>query len=185
MINGTTFLQHNKDWGDWKSNLVCNMIVRVSRSPFIHVQGFLNEYVYEISYPDGICKSRYPHRATIDKENGDVILEPTEELQELLTPERIKLMNEWFDKQVKDGVKYGVPKLLFFLIMGWTKPFWRWLYRKTGKEIFTNNKTYNEFCSAFWDEMYKAAGIDLFPGDSEQYTAPGDFMNCKYFVKGE
>lgn len=190
MRDGTLFLQHNHSWGDWKADLVTNMIERVSGSPYIHTQIYLRGKVYEITYPAGLIVSEYPGRATqsrgIDakgREWADLTLEPTEELSALLTDVVIDKMIDYFQAQEVFGVKYGLGKLVIFLLLGFTKPAWTWIYQKTGFEPFRNNIVWGEFCSALPDEMAKYAGIDMFPGESEQYTAPGDWILCRYYRK--
>jgi hypothetical protein len=70
---------------------------------------------------------------------------------------------------------YNVFLLVFDAILYPTRKLWAWVYRKTGWAPFMGPSTN---CSAAVDEIYKAMGIDLWPGEPESLTVPGDYPKC-------
>ena len=169
--DGTVFLQHNRKWSPWYMNIIPWAITNVSGSEYIHVQVMLNGVVYESRWPEGFCKGFTP----ADREYyGDRVLTPSRDL----TPEEIEKQLRFWRKRINEGVKYGTSKLVIFILLACTKPFWQWIKWTP----MSNDFLFGDFCSAAVDNSYKAAGIDLFPKHSEEYTAPGDFANC-WFLK--
>lgn len=180
--NGTIFLQANRDWGHWYSNLVTWLITKMPvRGPFIHTQIYLNGYVYEYTINgDGKARKRLRSEGagTDNREAGDLVLEPKFDL----TDEQVKKMIDWWEFQIDNGYKYGVAKLLIQLSLGLIlRPFAQFIYCHFGWELMKNNKFWGEHCSAAVDECFKEAGIDLFPRESEQYTTPSAFAYLDNF----
>lgn len=181
MKDGTIFLQHNRKWGKWYENLVTWLITKMKvRGPFIHTQIFLRGWVYEFTI-GGKSVARKTLRSngagTDAKIYGDMVREPIRDL----TEGEVDLMIEWWEEQVGKKYKYATAKLLIQLVLGWTLPFWRLMYRWFGWEIMKSNKFWGEHCSAAVDESFKVGGIDLFPEDSEQYTTPSAHAYCPFF----
>jgi len=181
MKDGTIFLQHNRKWAHWYSNVITWLITKMHvKGPFIHTQVFLRGYIYEYTIGGKSVAQktlRSDGAGTDSKKHGDMVLEPIRDL----TEQEVDNMVEWWEKQVENKYKYGVAKLLIQLILGWTLPFWKLMYRWFRLDIMKNNSTWGEHCSAAADESFKIGGIDLFPNDSEQYTTPSAFVYCNFF----
>lgn len=171
MKNGSVFLQHNRDWGQFWPNVVTKLIVKVSGSPFIHVQVYLKGYTYDTSYPKGFAKRK--GEPDVSKIHGDVLLEPIRDLTET----EVNAMIAYFEDKINNKIKYALGKLIIFLILGFLKP----IFNKIGWVPFADDRYYGEFCSAGGDEAFKFGSMDILPGQLEEYTAPGDFMKSDFF----
>jgi len=181
MKDGTVFLQHNQKWGQWYANIITWLITKMKvKGPFIHTQVFLKGWVYEYTINSGsVAQKRLRSTGAGTDGKDDMVLEPVTDL----TEDQVNKMIAWWELQVDKKYKYAVAKLLIQLLLGWTRPFWSLMYRWFGLELMKNNAFWGEHCSAAVDEGYKAAGIDLFPGESEQYTTPSAFAKCAFFNK--
>lgn len=181
--NGTIFIMHRRKSSVWYVNLISWLITMMpERGPFTHVQGYLNGWLYEYTFiGDKIHCARKTEGikyATKNREAGDLVREPIRDL----TEEEVHKMVEWWEYQIEQGYQYGLFKLIIQLLFGIVlRPFAILLYRLFGIEIMKSNKVWGEHCSASWDEAFKAAGIDLFPRHSEQYTTPAAFAYCDFF----
>jgi hypothetical protein len=180
MKEATIFLQHNRKWPKWYENVITWLITKMTvKGPYIHTQIYLRGWVYEytIGGKSIARKTKYPGAATMSKEHGDLVREPVFDL----TEKQIDLMVEWWEKQVGNKYKYATVKLLIQLALGWMRPLFVWLYQHWGIEVMKDNSKWGEHCSGAVDESFKAAGIDIFPGQSEQYTTPSAFAYSDKF----
>lgn len=182
MKDGTIFLQHNRKWTKWYENLITWLITKMPvKGSYIHTQVYLRGFVYEYTIGGKSVARKTPRSSgagTDSKEHGDMVREPIRDL----TESEVDRMIEWWEVQVKNGYKYGVAKLLIQLILGFPfRPVFVLLYRWFGIEMMKSNKFWGEHCSASADESFKAAGIDVFPNESEQYTTPSAFAYSNFF----
>jgi len=99
---------------------------------------------------------------------------------------RLRFKVPWTHDQIVEGVRISVEKtntrawynfaLTFFdLFLYPTRKFWAWRYRRTGKAPFYS-PVMN--CSADVDDIVKRAYGDLWPGEPESLTVPGDYLHC-------
>jgi len=179
MKDGTIFLQHNRKWSTWYSNVVTWLITKMKvKGPFIHTQVYLRGWVYEYTINgDAKKRTRASGAGTDSKENGDMVREPIRDL----TKAEVDIQVEWWEEQVGKKYKYAVAKLLIQLLLGWMRPIFSLLYRWFDLEVMKSNKFWGEHCSAAVDEGFKVSGIDLFPEESEQYTTPSAHAYCDFF----
>lgn len=183
MKNGTIFIMHRRKSTVWYVNLISWLITKMSvAGPFTHVQGYLDGWLYEYTFiGDKVHHARKTEgisHATNNKDAGDLVREPIRDL----TDEEVHMMVEWWEYQIEQEYKYGTAKLIIQLVLGLLlRPFAILIYRLFGWEIMASNKVWGEHCSASWDEDFKAAGIDLFPNHSEQYTTPAAFAYSDFF----
>jgi hypothetical protein len=183
LANGVIFLQHNRKWSKWYQNLVTWLITKMPvKGPFIHTQEYLRGFVYEYTINgDGKARKRLRSSGagTDNIAAGDLVRKP----KVPLTEEQVDKKIAWWEKQIKNGYKYGTPKLLIQLVLGlFLRPFAVLIYRWFGWELMKSNKFWGEHCSGAVDESNKEAGWDTFPGHSEQYSTPSAFAYTDEYV---
>ena len=171
MENGTIIQIKNRDWGDWKSNLVCGMIEKITGSDVIHSQVVLNNIKYETAHPGGFQSSPFK---SVGKLNDS--LSPIREM----TDAEVTSMVAWYEDKIRNKRPYNYIKLFACLLLSWTKPFWQLI----GYVPFSH-KIWGDFCSAGVDEAFKFIGWDLLPEELEAFTAPGDLYNSVLHKKDE
>jgi len=75
---------------------------------------------------------------------------------------------------------YNFPKLVGMMII---YPF-RWFF-KAIRWVPFSRAVFGYICSEFVDRAFKAAGIDLLPGEREGYTSPGDLTRSRLLRREE
>jgi hypothetical protein len=162
--NGIIFIwkYNSDDSGSVWGNLLGKAITFFTGKPYTHAEIWCEGNRYG-SRADGPVKTpRKPGRS------GVVWLAP----KERLTEKQTESMKEYLDSKLGDKANYNVFKLVVLALVYPTRWFWQWIGWVPFQRDF-----FGVICSVYVDEAYKAAGIDLLPGKSEEYTAPGDFLS--------
>jgi len=149
---------------------IAKAITYFTGMPYVHVAGYVAGLTFESTiwwsdlwWTSGIY-------ATLGAKQADEYWQPITPL----TDEQIKTILRYFIESINKRRPYNVAK---FLVLALVYPT-RWLWQKIGWVPFSADY-HGDVCSVVWDEAYRAAGIDLFPHRSEEYTAPGDFRKSK------
>ena len=150
--------------------LIGKAITYFTGMPYAHVAGCLGEHTLEstIWWSEIWWKSGI--RITLGTQQADEYWQPVKEL----TPNQVTAMWRYFINSINKRRPYNVAKFLVLALVYPTRRFWQ----KIGWVPFSAD-FHGDVCSVVWDEAYRAAGIDLFPHRSEEYTAPGDFRKSK------
>lgn len=166
MKDGTVFVTKNRKSDDLFSNTLGNLIEYFTGMPYVHVEVWCKGHRY------GSVKGGPRKTTTVPNRNGTVFLQPREEL----TEKQKEAMNEYLERMLSRP--YNVFKLVSLALVYPTRWFWNWIgWVPFEKDVF------GVVCSVYVDEAYKAAGIDLLPGRSEEYTSPGDFLKSELLEK--
>jgi len=149
----------------WYRTLVSKAIVFFTKSPYTHVGIYYDGYLYEST--------------VMNNQNGTMVTEFVPEKNDRLTYMRFKkpLTSDQLSKlyetlwiKVVVAQPYNFLKLFVLMLVYPTKKFWN----KIGWVPF-QSEFFGNVCSVFVDSVFKTVGIDLLPGQNEEYTAPGDF----------
>lgn len=162
MKNGTIAL-----WDKSKTNkgfrlFISKAIQKITGSSITHVGIWLNGMLYEqekIKFgQDGLI-------ITTGRE-ADILVEPVQNLSDADTKAMIDFITTAYG-----GRGYNWMKLISLALVA---PLKNW-FNKIGWVPF-DKPWFGEVCSVMPDEAYKHIGYDLFPGEHEGYTTPGDYL---------
>jgi len=150
--------------------LIGKAITYFTGMPYAHVAGYVAGFTLEstIWWSGFWWKSGI--RIALGAKQADEYWQPVKELN----LEQIMSMQRYFISNINKRRPYNIAKFLVLALVYPTRRFWQ----KIGWIPFSADY-HGDVCSVVWDEAYRAAGIDLFPHRSEEYTAPGDFRKSK------
>lgn len=170
--DGTIFIWDGSNAKSFFDRFIARAIVKVTGQPASHTAILLNGRRFEQT------KTKlWRHGLVITNEPGkaDVLMEPISPL----TKEQAHRM-EKFIYTTYQNRSYNTLKLLVLALVIPLKGF----FKKLGWVPF-DKPWMGEVCSVMPDEAYKSIGIDLFPGEHEGYTSPGDYLTCVKMKKVE
>ena len=145
-------------------------------SPYGHTAIFLAGFTFESTgwqTPGAKWWQFWTYRSGIKISRGELMGGTS--LSPLIVPSdsQVELMLEFATDQINDRWWYNGLLLIADALIYPT----RWFWNKIGWIPFSS-RYLGTVCSTFVDEMFKAAGIDLWPGRSEATTVPGDYVKC-------
>lgn len=153
----------------WYHTLVSRLICFFTNSNYTHAAIGIGKTLYEstvMSHKNGALKSvGFP-----PKSRNCVYLE----FKLPLPDKEIKQIKALLEQKVVEKRPYNFMKIAVLTFVYPTRRFWRWL-----NWVPFQNEVFGSVCSVFVDENFKQIGIDLLPGENEEYTAPGDFLKSK------
>ena len=163
----TTEDNSDKFW----SKIVLWLIKKASKSKWTHTQVVIDDVLYECRYPQGFRKKNYVFTKKANNRRDFFLRDLTEK-------EKGAIIG-YFEYNIAHNIKYGVVKLLTFCFLAPTKNLWK----KLGFAPMSFDKVWGEFCSAAVDTAFRYAGIDLLPGENEEYSSPGDVIKSHLLVE--
>lgn len=156
----------------WFRDFVSRCICYFTKAKYTHVAFYVNGTTYEstvMNNQNGVLK----HPGLYHGIEYYIFKEP------ILEDKKI-LLEQIASQDVVNKKPYNFFKLLAMMIIYPTRYFWNLIgWVPFDKECF------GAVCSEFVDETFKKASIDLFPGEHEGYTAPGDFPNSPLLEKAK
>ena len=150
----------------WYNNLVGKLICFFTKSQYVHAAIYFNGYRYEST----VMNNQY---GTL-KTKVSCPSSSRYTLLELKIPLNITQLTDLKDVLNSEVVKarpYNFLKLVTLAFVYPTRKFWNWIGWVPFQHEFFGN-----VCSVFVDQVFKDIGIDLLPGNNEEYTVPGDFV---------
>ena len=170
---------HKKD--TWFRDLVSRAIVYFTGYNFTHVGVYMCGRHYESAVWNvpGKIFPRHGVRVSLgwpDDPIPDFCMVPEREV----TDEEIAEISEVLHTFTRKARAYNFLKLIVLMIVWPTRSLWN----KLGWIPF-NAEWYGEVCSGFVDEVFREAGWDLFPGEHEGYTVPGQFAKIRGWKRVE
>lgn len=148
-------------------NLFEKAIVYFTGYDYVHTALWIDGYRYDAARWRANGKWRTGIRRVRTSRSADVVLLPANQLSKM----KKTLIKSIADTYYKMRRPYNYFKVVALIIIWPT----RWIWKKLGWVPFDRDLR-GEICSVFVDEVFKRAGIDLFPDDHEGYTVPGMFV---------
>ncbi len=157
----------------WYRTLVSKLICFFTNSNYTHAAIFLNGHQYEST--------------VMNKQHGTLKTEGmppasrnciTLRFKEGLSEKRLALLEWSVNQQVVQKRPYNFMKIAALALVYPTRWFWNLI-----NWVPFQNEVYGSVCSVFVDASFKDAGVDLLPGENEEYTAPGDFLKSPLLTR--
>lgn len=155
-------------------NVVGKCIVYFTDSPYTHVALYVGGYTYDttIWFEEG--KPKTGIRKVRGQLKGTVVMVPNVPF----SPAQAERLRGVADSYARKNKPYNIVKLLALAVVWNTRWFWKKI-----RWVPFNHTVFGEVCSGFVDEVFKKAGIDLFPSEYEGYTVPGQFIELRGWHK--
>jgi hypothetical protein len=156
-------------------DLVSKAIMYFTNSPYTHVAVYVGGWTFDSTIWNGgkwwqLWKWRSGIRKTWGTLGGASRVRVPKKPLTQMDAGRLLIMADAMESY---HFPYNIPKLLILALVYPT----RWFWEKINWVPFQAD-VFGEVCSEFVDEVFKSAGMDLFPNKTEQDTVPGDFANC-------
>jgi hypothetical protein len=158
------------------NDLLSRAIRYFTGSPYTHTAICLGIYMFESTVwlldnnmPWELWAYRSGVRMTCSLPTADLYLEPVKAINEAQN----QLGEDYAWGQYTERRWYNFLLTVFDCIIYPT----RWFWQKIGWVPFSS-RYLGTNCSQFVDQVYKAMGVDLWPGRDEATTVPGDYPMC-------